>query len=210
MAKSYFAILGVSSDASPEEIRSAFRRLAKQFHPDRAGGDSGPFRQILEAYAVLSDARRRNEYEQSLAQARSSRRSGPARSFYAPFATPFEGLFEWLWDDFPGLGRPRSRRRQNVTLEVPLTREQARRGGKAKVMVPIRTLCPQCGGYGGIGYYECPQCEGAGVLMGELPFWVSFPPGLKKEHAVVISLARFGIRDFQLSVLFIPPDADAF
>jgi curved DNA-binding protein CbpA len=66
MAKSYFAILGVTSSASPDEIRSAYRRLAKEFHPDRFQGDSGPFREIQEAYTVLGNDQRRREYERSI------------------------------------------------------------------------------------------------------------------------------------------------
>ena len=55
MAKSYFAILEITSDATPDEVHSAYRRLAKAFHPDRYGGDSEPFQQIHEAYSVLGN-----------------------------------------------------------------------------------------------------------------------------------------------------------
>ncbi|MGD9186267.1 MAG: DnaJ domain-containing protein, partial [Desulfobacterales bacterium] len=67
MARSYFAILEVPSGATPEEVRSAYRRLAKEFHPDHYEGGSEPFRQIQEAYAVLGDPVRRSAYEKSLA-----------------------------------------------------------------------------------------------------------------------------------------------
>ena len=68
MTKSYFAILEVTSSASPEEIRSAYRRLAKAFHPDYYDGDRQPFQQIQEAYAVLGDPDKRKAYEQTMAE----------------------------------------------------------------------------------------------------------------------------------------------
>ena len=68
MAKSYFAILGVSLNATTDEIRSAYRRLAKEFHPDRCQGESKIFMEIQEAYAVLGDIRKRLECEQKLSK----------------------------------------------------------------------------------------------------------------------------------------------
>lgn len=64
MARSYYAILGISPDASTREIKNAYRRLAKRYHPDHEGGDSSKFRDIQEAYSVLADADKRSRYEQ--------------------------------------------------------------------------------------------------------------------------------------------------
>jgi len=69
MAKSYFAILGVTASASPDEIRSAYRRLAKEFHPDRYTGGSGTFSPDPGGLFVLGDMHRRSEYERSLHRA---------------------------------------------------------------------------------------------------------------------------------------------
>jgi len=69
MAKSYFAILGISSGASADEVRSAYRRLAKEYHPDHYSGGSGKFQDIQEAYTVLGNKHRRHEYEQSIKKA---------------------------------------------------------------------------------------------------------------------------------------------
>ena len=66
MAKSYFAILGISSGATGDEIRSAYRRLAKEFHPDHYEGGSERFQDIQEAYSVIGNSRRRREYEQNI------------------------------------------------------------------------------------------------------------------------------------------------
>ena len=89
-------------------------------------------------------------------------------------------------------------------MEVTLTPEQARRGGNARIMVPAQAVCPTCRGQGGVGFYECGRCAGEGVISGEMPISVSFPPGLVKDHAVMIPLDRFGIRNVHVTVLFRP------
>jgi len=66
MAKSYFTILGISPNATVDEIRIVYRRLAKKFHPDHYAGGSARFQDIQEAYSVLGNRRRRREYEQSI------------------------------------------------------------------------------------------------------------------------------------------------
>jgi DnaJ-class molecular chaperone len=230
MAKTYFAILGVASNASAEEIRSAYRRLAKEFHPDHFKGDSGPFRQIQEAYAVLGDDRSRSRYRQSLEGERPVRpvtRShygspeplipeqgpvdmgeiSPVRSFQS-FTPSLDEMFEWLWGDLPGMNRLKSGRVQELTLAVPLTREQARRGGVARVMVPARVVCPSCRGAGGTLFYACGRCAGQGYLSGEVPVSISFPAGLRADHAVVVPPDRLGLGYLHLTVLFRPTDAD--
>jgi molecular chaperone DnaJ len=234
MAKSYFAILGITSAASPDEIRSAYRRLAKAYHPDHFQGDSGMFRQIQEAYATLGDARRRAQYERSMTPpaAHTRVRAGqagypepeplvpesqpepvdigvisPVRSFET-FAPSFDEVFEGLWDIFAAPDRPKSGRMQQLTLEVPLTREQVARGGNARILVPARSTCPICRGYGSVGFFECARCAGEGAISGEIPVSIAFPPGLTRDHAVVIPLERFGIRNLRLTVLFRPTSAD--
>jgi molecular chaperone DnaJ len=231
MAKSYFAILGISPDATVDEIRSAYRRLAKEFHPDRSAGDSEAFREIQEAYSVLGDIGRRREYERKTSKVGRNTSWGrarypepeplipderpfdvgdisPVRSFQA-FTPSFDEIFDWLWKNFSSLAQPKSDRAQNLTLEVTLTPEQARRGGSARIMVPARAACPTCRGNGSVGFYECARCAGEGAIAGEVPVSVAFPPGLAKDHAVMIPLDRFGIRNMHLTVLFRPTGSDA-
>jgi molecular chaperone DnaJ len=230
MAKSYFAILGISPNATVDEIRSAYRRLAKEFHPDHYTGSSERFRNIQEAYSVLGNRRRRREYEQSIRKVpiRTPLRPttspepeplipedspvelgeiSPVRSFQS-FTPSFDEIFDWLWRNFSDLTQPKSARVQNLTLEVTLTPVQARRGGNARVMVPAQAVCPTCRGHGGVGFYECARCAGEGVISGEMPVSVSFPPGISKDHAVMIPLDRFGIPNTHITVLFRPTGID--
>jgi DnaJ-class molecular chaperone len=231
MAKSYFAILGISSNATADEIRSAYRRLAKEFHPDLYAGDSERFRDIQEAYAVLGNSRRRREYEQNIRKVspRTPLRPttypepeplipeespydlgevSPVRSFRS-FTPSLDEIFDWLWSNFSDLAQPKSARVQNLTLEITLTPEQARRGGNARIMVPAQAVCPTCRGHGGVGLYECTRCAGEGFLSGEMPVTVAFPPGLTKDHAVMIPLDRFGIRNVHITVLFRPKGSNS-
>jgi molecular chaperone DnaJ len=151
MAKSYFAILEVTSNATPDEIHSAYRRLAKAYHPDHYEGGGEPFRQIQEAYAILGDPVKRRVYEKTLSHIRVRKpptvrsdpepeplipESGPVdmgplspiRSFET-FSPSFDEISDWLWNHFSTVEPTKSGRVEHLTLEVPLTREQARRGG---------------------------------------------------------------------------------
>ena len=103
---------------------------------------------------------------------------------------------------------PKSGRVENLTLEVPLTNEQSLQGGNVSVLVPARATCPSCRGSGGIGFYECLRCAGEGAISGEVPVSIAFPPGISKDHAVMIPLERFGIRNMHLTVLFRPTDGE--
>jgi len=230
MAKSYFAILGISPNATVDEIRSAYRRLAKEFHPDHYTGSSERFRDIQEAYSVLGNRWRRRKYEQSIRKVpiRTPLRPttypepepliaeenpvdmgevSPVRSFQS-FTPSFDEIFDWLWSNFSDLTQPKSARVQSLTLGVTLTPEQARRGGNARVMVPAQAVCPTCRGHGGVGSYECARCAGEGVISDEMPVSVSFPPGISKDHAVIIPLDRFGIPNTHITVLFRPTGID--
>ncbi len=226
MAKSYYAILGIASNSTSEEIKSAYRRLSKEFHPDHYSGSRDAFLEIQEAYAVLGDDQKRNQYEQRLKRTAvtipSSRpvrpryfeaeplipeqapvdfgQISPMRSFET--LTPsYDEVFDWLWRNFSNLGQPKSGRIENLTLEVPLTPEQARSGGNTCIMVPARAVCPTCGGIGWIGPYACVRCAGEGAITGEIPVSISFPAGLAGSHAVAVPLTRFGIENLHLTVV---------
>jgi molecular chaperone DnaJ len=224
MAKSYYAILGISSSAKADEIKAAYRRLIKEFHPDNYSGGSNIFEQIQEAYSVLNDNQERRQYDQNLINARArvpfSHKFSPepehripekqsayidnislVRSFHT-FTPSFEEIFDWLWNNFSTLNYPKSGWVQNLTIQVPLTSEQVLSGGNARVMVPVRAICKICRGYGNIGPYECTRCAGEGAIVGEVPILVAFPPGLKKNHTVMIPLDRYGIKNLHLIVLF--------
>lgn len=231
MPKNYYLILGVTSDASAEDIKAAFRQRAMELHPDRSGLASGPFQDAQEAYSVLGDPERRRRYDrQHRALSAPGRRQGPgpeplvqerprgeplrpvepARSFreiwplesFETYTPSFDELFERFWSNFEPLSRPKAERLESLTMEVVLDPEEARFGSRVRVRVPARTRCAECSGHGSVGFYECWYCEGHGALITEYPVEVSVPPGTRDGDAVRIPLTQFGIENFYLTLLF--------
>ncbi|MGD9877574.1 DnaJ domain-containing protein [Desulfococcus sp.] len=218
MARSYFAVLGVTTDASFEEIRSAYRRLAKTYHPDHFEGDSEAFRQIQEAYTVLGDAQRRKAYEKNLKSQPHRRESQPAsypgpepliprrRQTASPGIAPIGVIFENPRQHFRTSRRHRSHTEfggvEDVSVEVPLTREQAMSGGSVAIMVPAPDVCPSCRGAGSGFFHRCRHCRGSGVIVRNISVQVPFPPGLEKDHVVRVALEAFGMERFDLRVWF--------
>jgi DnaJ-class molecular chaperone len=221
MAENYYVILGVDPEASSAQIRSAYRDRAKAYHPDYYEGGGKPFLEIQEAYVVLSDPARRRAYDREMRVTprirtvpRPEGRRRPMRSQVEPIEeiTPFqsfqtfgpsrEEMSDRYWGNFGGGRHPKSEHLERLTLEVPLTLDQARRGGMARVSVPARSVCPTCGGRGEIGFFDCLRCDGYGDILTHYPVDVRFPAGIRNEYAVQIPLNRFGIRNFHLTVLF--------
>ncbi|MFO7962928.1 MAG: DnaJ domain-containing protein [Desulfobacterales bacterium] len=228
MGKSYYAVLGVKTDATTDEIRSAYRRLAKKFHPDYCSEGSENFHEIHEAYSVLADMHRRRDYDNRVMNSRriNVRQRCRPRGFSRPEPEPLipesapesveaispAGFFEtfaFFFDSIFDLNRRNrfaSERIQNLTIEVPLSSEQAAVGGSARIAVPVETACRMCGGYGEIGLFECSLCAGSGISTGEVPVIIGFPPGLSSDHTVRVPLSRFGVRNIVLTVVFRPID----
>ena len=220
MPKDYYLILGVTRDASPGQLKGAWRRLAREFHPDRSGGDAGPFLELQEAWSVLGDPSRRVAYDRDLEQRSVFRpESVPAGSPWAvepeplipderrlaaiPIGrqrvAPVDGLLDRLWHGFvstEALGRVRL---NDVDVRVALSAEQARRGGPVRILVPVRSTCPTCRGRGGVGMHGCWRCAGEGALDRELPLVLAVPPGVPDGHVVRLVLDRNGI---EVSVRF--------
>src|SRR5512137_1893856 len=144
MAKNYYLILGITANASREDIKTAFRRRALELHPDRSGLESGPFLELQEAYSVLGDPDRRRRYDreyQPLAPRRSRsapapeplvaqrpkgepfRPDEPARPFrevslaesFETYRPSFDELFDRLWSNFEDVNRPKSEQLESLT-----------------------------------------------------------------------------------------------
>jgi DnaJ-class molecular chaperone len=123
------------------------------------------------------------------------------RSFRT-YSPSFDEIFDWLWQNFSSLSDPKSGTVQNLTVTIPITPEQALRGGEARIRVPARVICPSCRGRGGIGFHECWRCAGEGAITGEFPLNISFPAGIPGSHTVQVPLDRFGIYNMYLTVNF--------
>ena len=197
--KDYYEVLGVAPDASKEDIRKAYRRLAKKHHPDRQKGSKAAeerFKEITNAYSVLGDPEKRKQYDR-LRQA--GMHGGPFGGFEEMFGgmggagaaqaggMGFDAAGGGLRDLFSrifGGGGSRAasagpQRGRDVVSAVSVPFETAARGGKLSVRLPQQVQCPNCGGSGaapGSRVDTCTQCGGSGqVLSGQGAFSVSRP-----------------------------------
>ena len=170
MAKTdYYQSLGVSRDASPAEIKKAYKKLAMKHHPDRNQGDKASeakFKELSEAYEVLSDTNKRQTYDQFGHEGMDSRFGGPG-GFSG--GGSFNDIFGDVFGDIFGGGGGRSQQRRGSDLEyqIELSLEEAVAGKEVKMKIPSSVNCTDCNGTGakdGTAFSTCPQCNGSGQI----------------------------------------------
>jgi DnaJ-class molecular chaperone len=118
------------------------------------------------------------------------------------FAPSFDDIFERLWSNFEHVTRPKAEKLESLTVDIPLTAEEAFDGGTVSILVPTRVVCQSCHGHGSIGLYECWQCQGQGAIAAEYPLDVSYPGMLRGDYVVRVPLEDFGIRNLYLTARF--------
>jgi molecular chaperone DnaJ len=179
MAKNYYETLGVDKKASKDDIKKAFRKLAHQYHPDKNGGNSDKFKEVSEAYSVLSDDKKRAEYDtygRTFSEA-----GGPGAGGFNPqdFGFDFsnmgaEGMEFDLGDIFGQFfgggrtgGQTRQKRGSDISIDVEISFQEAVFGVERKVILSKTSLCDVCHGSGGEpGSVQktCPTCNGKGKV----------------------------------------------
>jgi hypothetical protein len=227
MPENLYVLLGVDSDATQDQIKSAYRRKVRELHPDHFEGGSEPFLAVREAYEVLSDPGRQRRYDRELSLRRTSQYTTrrvnpeplrPRRSAVEPLVptrlsvdpwesdsgacshSPLEGSVRRSWIDLDAAIRPSTASAADVHVEVTLAPEQALRGGGIGVCIPMQLGCPACRGQGGVWFFECPRCFGRGVVSEEYPVQVAFPAGVTDGATASVRLRRPGICDVRLTV----------
>src|SRR5438309_1313156 len=198
--RDYYQILGVSETATTDEIKKAFRRLAKQYHPDRNPNNpqaADRFKEISEAHDVLSDAEKRKKYDQLRrygAFAGAGRGGfgggggggGTAQGPDVDFDLSDLGSFGGLGDLFSSIfgrrsaeGGGRADDEDEIETTVTIPFRVAALGGKVPVTLPMAEVCPTCSGSGaapGATLSTCPECRGRGVIsFGQGGFAVNRP-----------------------------------
>ncbi len=183
MAKrDYYEVLGLSRGASEQDIKSAFRRLAKDCHPDRNAGDKSAehkFKELNEAYEALKDPQKRAAYDQfgHAAFDGSGRSSG--HGFGPDFASSMSDIFDDLFGEFMG-GRRGSRSRAtrergaDLRYNMEVTLPEAYEGKTAQIRVPTSVVCDVCNGSGakaGTQPSACATCNGAGKVRASQGFF---------------------------------------
>ena len=169
--KDYYEVLGVSKEASEKDIKSSYRKLAMQYHPDRSDAPDAEerFKEISEAYAVLSDPDKRRQYDQFGHAGINSQYTQEDLFRGVNFEDIFRGFGfggESIFDMFFGGGRRRGPSRGNdLRYDLDLTLEQAASGLEATIEVPRAESCPTCAGSGakpGTSPVKCANCGGTG------------------------------------------------
>jgi len=175
--KDYYKILGVSKDASQKEIKDAYRKLARQYHPDANPGNRAEaeekFKEISQAYDVLGDPKKRAEYDQATRLFGTG--FGPdfrgfgTRGFEDVFTDLGFGGFGDIFDLFTGRTRARqaSERGKDIYYTINLSFEDAVRGVTTHINVPQEGVCSTCQGSGakpGTSPTTCPVCQGRGII----------------------------------------------
>jgi molecular chaperone DnaJ len=174
----YYKVLGVGKNASEDEIKKAYRKLARQYHPDRNPGDKQAeerFKEISQAHDVLSDAEKRKAYDRGASPFGGFSGSGgfDPGSFSGGFGDILSNLFggggggadAGARGGVRG-GRPREARGRDLETEVSLSFDQAVHGAQVPLAVPTSQPCPTCKGTGarpGTSPKVCPVCEGRGI-----------------------------------------------
>ena len=156
MAKrDYYDVLGVARAASDQEIKAAFRRLAKECHPDRCNGDQTSetrFKEVNEAYEALKDPQKRAAYDRFGHAAFENGMGGHPHGFGADFSASMSAMFDDLFGEFMGQRRPRQRsareRGADLRYNMEITLAEAYEGKTAQIRVPTSVTCEACSGSG--------------------------------------------------------------
>ncbi|MDP3878932.1 MAG: DnaJ C-terminal domain-containing protein [Dehalococcoidales bacterium] len=204
--KDYYNILGIKRNASDQEIKQAYRRLARKHHPDVNPDDKSAearFKEINEAYEVLSDKDKRQKYDQYGDQwqhadqfAKAGAQQTPFRDFQKEGAQnvrfehgDLDNLFGDLFGSFTGTSRRQARARRGRDIETPVevTLEEAYHGTSRNISLTSEQACPSCHGSGRIEKRVCAICQGAGVTAGLKQLEVKIPPGVDTGSRVRIA-----------------------
>jgi DnaJ-class molecular chaperone len=202
--RDYYDVLGVARTATEDEIKSAYRKLARKYHPDVNPGDKSAeekFKEINEAYEVLSDADKRKKYDELGPNWKAGQDFRPPPNWegvnvefgdFGDFfgggrgASGFSDFFESL---FGGRRGPRrgagfAMRGQDVEAEIPLALEEAHRGVKRTITLQVTETCPDCKGSGVKDAKTCPTCRGAGAIRRPKSLEVTIPAGVREGSVI--------------------------
>lgn len=174
--KDYYEVLGVSKGASQDEIKSAFRKLAKKYHPDVSKEENAEakFKEAQEAYAVLSDDTKRKQYDQ-FGHAAFTNGGGASGGGFSGFSGFDFGDFDYsdIFDNlFGGMGGrttrgKRAARGNDVLKRINLSFMEAINGAKKEINIDVLEKCKECDGKGGFHEETCDMCHGSGTTQSE-------------------------------------------
>jgi len=175
MNKDYYQILDVAKNASKEEVKKAYRKLAHKHHPDKSGGDESKFKEINEAYYILGDEKRRSEYDR-YGRVFSGSSAGQEQGFGGfggfDFSEHKNDLpnFSEIFGDIFGFSsgeNTRRRRGRDISIDMELSFEESVFGTTRRIVLTKPGICDSCAGAGGAPnatLKTCPKCQGQGKV----------------------------------------------
>ncbi len=209
--KDYYKILGVSKNATQDEIKKAYRKLARKYHPDFNKGNKEAekkFKEINEAYQVLGDPEKRKKYDQLGANWDKFQNFNPGdfgfdfgggkdwfsgfnsrgSSFggFSDFFKIFFGGGDIFGEDIFSRSRKKRSRSKNIYGELTISLYEAFHGGKRLLKLQREEMCPNCGGMGIVGNQICNSCMGRGIVLHPVEIEVTIPPGVDEGSKIRI------------------------
>lgn len=156
----YYDLLGVKPDATSEELKKAYRKLALKYHPDKNPNEGERFKAISQAYEVLSDREKRQIYDDG---GEAAIKKGGADT--SDFRSPMDFFEKFFGAGFGGGGRRRERRGKDVVHQMSVQLEELYNGATRKLALQKNVICDKCEGRGGKkgAIEKCMQCRGSGV-----------------------------------------------
>ncbi len=179
--KDYYEVLGVDKNATQNEIKSAFRKLAKKYHPDvsKEPDAEEKFKEAQEAYAVLSDETKRKQYDQFGHSAFDNNGAGGydfsgfdfsdiiREAFGGSFGGGFSNFSDFGFSGFGGGSTSRPTKGPDTVIQMELTFEEAVFGTKKDITLTLNETCDECHGKGGFDEKTCDECHGSGQITSE-------------------------------------------
>jgi DnaJ-class molecular chaperone len=192
--RDYYDVLGVGADAGADEIKRAYRQLARRYHPDISGDDrTAAFLEVARAYEVLADPNRRRSYDASLRD-RAARINWLADEVAIDFPS-VSSLLDGMRHSFFG-SVPHTR----LAAEVELTPQEAFWGALVPLQIPIHATCDDCGGRGETWEEWCGPCAGSGEIAAEYPLRLRVPPGVRSGSRFRFSITPPGMASALIEV----------
>ena len=210
--KDYYEVLGVSRSASADEIKTAYRKLARKYHPDLNPGDKTAeerFKELQEAYDTLSDPENRKLFDKYGENWRAVKQGGGApppgwegaRTAGGPAGGGFDfsgfdfgagvggsgagfDIFEEMFGRARGARGRRRERGEDVEAQLEVSLEEAHRGGRRTLQMQVAEICPTCNGTGVVADKTCQTCGGSGQVLKPKTIEVNIPAGVRDGSTV--------------------------
>ncbi len=178
--KTHYSLLKISQGSSAKEIKTAYRRLARIYHPD-TGGDHTAFLEIRTAYETLIDPERRKPYDLKLS--RTPFKGEPFRRIVPVLKSGPVDVFDDLVDVLSrrlGLDR-----KSKIDVDIPISPKESRNGINIELNIPREIICHRCFGFGGTVFSTCGECHGKGMIEGTGKSRLTIKPGIRNNDKLV-------------------------